>query len=242
MAQKRNNMQKNKDTIHIISCAFKDAFPHTLPILAGYVLMGATFGILLQKAGFGVEWALFMSIFLYAGAMQFMCVGLLASGAGLFDSFVLALMINSRQIFYAISMLGVFGCMGKKRFYLIFSLTDETFALLHSKTPKNGVDSGWFMFFISFLNQIYWVMGCVLGSLLGGFVAFDVSGVEFVMSAIFVVIFIDQWRQNKNHTAAFVGMIVSVVCLLIFGKNMFLLPALFGICIVLFVCKRHAKI
>lgn len=223
--------------------ALLDAFPHTLPILAGYIAMGATFGILLEKEGFGAIYAALMGIFIYAGAMQFACVGLLAAGASVLDSFIIALMINSRQIFYALSMLGKLAkTERKKRWYLIFSLTDETFALLNLKTPKKHINNDWFMFWIAALNQLYWVLGCVLGALASSYFTFDARGMEFVMSAIFVVIFIDQWRSSKTHSPAIIGVAVSVICLVVFGKEAFLLPSLVAICaILLYLNANNSK-
>ena len=237
--------------------AFKEAFPHTLPIFVGYILMGATFGILLQKAGFSWVWALGMGVIIYAGAMQFACVALLANGASLLESFLLALMINSRQIFYALSALSLFrGIEKKKKWYLIFSLTDETFALLNLKKPRPNnqstsqnnpktstkshtaipkIDSGYFMFFIALLNQTYWVIGCVSGALLSQYLTnFNAQGMAFVMNAIFIVLFIEQWRVVRDKSPALIGIFVSLICLWIFGKEIFLLPSLVLICGLLF--------
>ncbi|WP_295698798.1 MULTISPECIES: AzlC family ABC transporter permease [Helicobacter] len=218
--------------------ALKDAFPHTIPIMLGYVFMGAVFGILLQKSGFNALWAFAMAIVIYGGTTQFIAVGLMANGVGLWESFLLVSMINARQIFYSISMLERFKQMGKKSYYMIYSLTDETLALLNLKTPKVGVDRQWFDFFISFLNQCYWVVGCTLWALLSEYLHFEPKGLEFVMSAIFVVIFIEQWRNKAMRTPALIGIIISLVCLCIFGSGHFLLPALLGICIVLSLRRK----
>ena len=213
--------------------ALKDAFPHTIPILLGYVFMGMVFGILLQKAGYGALWAFIMAVVIYGGTTQFIAVGLMASGAGLWESFVLISMINARQIFYSISMLDRFKQMGKKSYYMIYSLTDETLALLNLKNPKPHIDKHWFDFFIALLNHSYWIIGCTLGAILGGLVEFEPKGLDFVMSAIFVVIFIEQWRNKAMRTPALIGILVSLVCLYIFKAEHFLLPALVGICIIL---------
>lgn len=213
--------------------ALKDAFPHTIPILLGYVFMGMVFGILLQKAGYGALWASIMAVVIYGGTTQFIAVGLMASGAGLWESFVLISMINARQIFYSISMLDRFKQMGKKSYYMIYSLTDETLALLNLKNPKPHIDKHWFDFFIALLNHSYWIIGCTLGAILGSLVEFEPKGLDFVMSAIFVVIFIEQWRNKAMRTPALIGILVSLVCLYIFKAEHFLLPALVGICIIL---------
>ncbi|CUU40731.1 MULTISPECIES: AzlC family ABC transporter permease [Helicobacter] len=222
---------------HILS-ALKDAFPHTIPIILGYVFMGGAFGILLAKSGYGALWAAVMAIVIYGGTTQFIAVGLMASGAGLWESFLLVSMINARQIFYGISMLERFKHMGKKSYYMIYSLTDETLALLNLKSPKEGVDKQWFDFFISFLNQSYWIVGCTLGALLGGKLQFEPQGLDFVMSAIFIVIFIEQWRNKSMRTSALLGIIISLISLYIFGAEQFLLPALLGICIALSFKRR----
>ena len=251
---------------HPACLAFKEAFPHTLPIFVGYILMGATFGILLQKAGFSWVWALGMGVVIYAGAMQFACVALLANGASLLESFLLALMINSRQIFYALSALSLFrGVEKKKKWYLIFSLTDETFALLNLKKPrpssqsanqnslktspkskianKATIDSGYFMFFIALLNQTYWVMGCVSGALLSQHLtSFNAQGMAFVMNAIFIVLFIEQWRVVRDKSPALIGIFVSLICLWIFGKDIFLLPSLVLICALLFWLEKDKSL
>lgn len=253
---------------HPAFLAFKEAFPHTLPIFVGYILMGATFGILLQKAGFSWVWALGMGVVIYAGAMQFACVALLANGASLLESFLLALMINSRQIFYALSALSLFrGVEKKKKWYLIFSLTDETFALLNLKKPRPSsqsanpnnlktssksqantkaspkIDSGYFMFFIALLNQTYWVIGCVSGALLSQHLtSFNAQGMAFVMNAIFIVLFIEQWRAVRDKSPALIGIFVSLICLWIFGKDIFLLPSLVLICALLFWLEKDKSL
>lgn len=252
---------------HPAFLAFKEAFPHTLPIFVGYILMGATFGILLQKAGFSWVWALGMGVVIYAGAMQFACVALLANGASLLESFLLALMINSRQIFYALSALSLFrGIEKKKKWYLIFSLTDETFALLNLKKPRPNqsisqnslktspksqantkaspkIDSGYFMFFIALLNQTYWVIGCVSGALLSQHLtSFNAQGMAFVMNAIFIVLFIEQWRVVRDKSPALIGIFVSLICLWIFGKDIFLLPSLVLICALLFWLEKDKSL
>ncbi len=224
-----------------ITLAFKDAFPHTIPIMLGYIFMGGVFGILLEKNGYGALWAAIMAIVIYGGTTQFIAVGLMAAGAGLWESFVLVSMINARQIFYSISVLEQFKAMGKKSYYMIYSLTDETLALLNLKNPKEGVDKQWFDFFIAFLNQSYWIIGCTLGALIGSKLNFDPKGLDFVMSAIFIVIFIEQWRNKAMRTPALIGIITSLVSLYIFGAEQFLLPALVGICIVLSLRRKSLE-
>lgn len=222
--------------------ALKDVFPHTIPIMLGYLFMGITFGILLQKEGFNALWAMGMAIFIYGGTTQFIAIGLMASGTGLWESFVLISMVNARQIFYAISMLDRFKSMGKKSYYMAHSLTDETFALLNLKTPKEGIDRHWFDFFIALLNHSYWIIGCTLGALAGSYLNFKLQGLEFVMNAIFIVIFIEQWKNKTLRSPALMGIATSLICLLVFGSQDFLLPALIGICILLSFKQRSSYV
>ncbi|PAF41229.1 AzlC family ABC transporter permease [Helicobacter sp. 11S03491-1] len=209
-----------------ILLALKDAFPHTIPIMLGYILMGIAFGILLQKSGYNFLWAFFMAVFIYAGTMQFIAVGLLASNAGIWSVFLIALMVNARQIFYSISMLGSFSKMKKKLPYMIHSLTDETFALFNLKKPSKDIDESYFMFFIAFFNHLYWIIGCVMGAMIGSEISFDTQGIDFIMTAIYIVIFMDQWKSASPHTPAVIGVIVSLICLFLFGAQNFLLPSL----------------
>lgn len=210
------------------------ALPYTLSIFVGYVLMGGVFGALLAQAGFGALWALGMSVFIYAGATQFACVGLLANGAGLFDTLLLTLMINARQIFYAISCLNLFAPYPKKKWYLAFALTDETFALIHLKAKQAEIDTGAFMCAVAFLHHSYWIIGCVGGAIIGGYIEINTQGMGFVMNAIFIVLFIDVCKSTRSYKAPFMGVFVSLGCLLLFGQELFLLPALVLICALLF--------
>lgn len=227
-----------------LKAALREAFPHTIPILLGYVFMGMVFGILLQKEGFGALWAFAMAVCIYGGTTQFVAVGLMASGAGLWESFILASMINARQIFYTISMLARLKPMGKKRWYMLHALTDETFALLNLAKPSENpagrpkVERQDFDFFIALLNHGYWIAGCTLGALLGSALVFNHQGLDFVMSAIFVVIFIEQWRTRSMRAPALIGVAVSLMCLLLCGAEGFLLPSLVGICIALTLFQK----
>ena len=218
----------------LLITALAEAFPHTLPIFVGYGLMGMVFGVLLYKAGFGALWALGMSVCIYAGATQFACVALLASGASLIETLIISLTINARQIFYAISCLPLFSPYVRKKWYLAFTLTDETFALIHIKAKGATSDKGYFMCAIAFLHHSYWILGCVSGALLGRYITFNTQGLGFVMSAIFIVLFIDQCKNSKQLGVPFIGVFVSFACLIIFGKDYFLLPSLLAICAVVF--------
>ncbi|NLZ80872.1 MAG: branched-chain amino acid ABC transporter permease [Clostridiales bacterium] len=209
--------------------ALKAAFPHTIPVFMGYIFMGLVFGILLRVKGYHFGWALLMSIVIYAGSMQYVAVTLLTPGISLIHVAIMTLMVNARHMFYGLSMIGKFKTMGKKKPYMIFSLTDETYSLLCGAVPLPGVDENWFYFFVSLLNQLYWIVGCTLGGILGSFFTFETKGMDFAMTALFVVIFIEQWKSSKNHTSALLGIIISIICLLAFGADYLIIPAMIGI-------------
>ena len=211
-----------------LKLALRAAFPRTVPVMVGYLFLGAAFGILLESKGYGFGWAALMSIFIYAGSMQFVAVDLLATGAGFLQVILMTLMVNIRHVFYGISMLGKFRNLGAKKPYMIFSLTDETFSLLCTAEPPKNVDRNWFFFFIALFNQLYWIVGSVVGGLLGSSFSFNTQGIDFAMTALFVVIFVNQWREAKSHVPALVGLVCSLVCLLLFGADNFILPALIG--------------
>lgn len=202
------------------------AFGHTIPVLAGYVCLGAAYGLLMQAKGLGLGWTLAISVCTYAGSLQFVMIGLLTSAFEPVYAFLLALMVNARHLFYGISMLGRFQGMGWKKWLLVFGLTDETFSIHCAAKAPEGVDKGQFMLCVSLLDHSYWVLGSAIGFLAGGLAAFDTTGLDFVMTALFVVIFLDQWKQQKNHGPALVGLGASALCLLAFGPDDFLLPAM----------------
>ncbi|HHX60285.1 MAG TPA: branched-chain amino acid ABC transporter permease [Epulopiscium sp.] len=218
--------------------AFKVAFPLTIPVLAGYLFIGMAFGILSTSSGYNIGWILLMSTTIFAGSMQFVAINLLTSSFNIVSVIFMTLMINARHLFYGLSMLDKFKDMGKKKPYMIFSLTDETFSLLCGVDAPEGVDKNWFYFFIAILNQGYWILGSVIGGVLGSIINFNTKGIEFVMTALFVVIFLDQWDKNKNHIPALIGVFVSLVCLIIFGSKHFILPSMVVIALALTVFKK----
>ncbi len=213
--------------------ALRAAFPKTLPVMAGYLFLAIGFGVLLRKAGFGTAWALLMSGGIYAGAMQFVTIDLLLSIATPLESALMTLMVNARHLFYGISMSGKYRQTGWMKPYLAFSLTDETYALLAADKVPEGVDSRWFFFFISILNQAYWVIGSVLGSLLGQMLPFDLAGIEFAMTALFVAILVEHWQRKEARVPALAGFAVSLLCLIFLGPGGFAAPAILVICGVL---------
>ena len=216
----------------------KTAFVKSLPVMAGYVVLGIGFGILLKKAGYGVFWSFLMSFSIYAGSMQYVAISLLTSGASLISAALTTLMVNARHLFYGVSMIEKYKDAGKKKPYLIFALTDETYSLLCGEDYPEGEDPHWYAFFISVFNQFYWVAGCVIGSILGAMITFNTAGIDFAMTALFVTVFVEQWLTTKNHLPAVAGLACSIVCLLIFGSDSFLIPTMISITLVLALFKN----
>ena len=206
--------------------AFKAALPYTLPICVGFLFLGMSYGFLMKSKGFSFVYPMFMSMFIFAGSMEFVTVELLLSAFHPLHAFLLALMVNARHLFYGISMLEKYKNTGWKKPYLIFGMCDESFTVNCTVTPPSDVDKGWFMLFVTLLNQIYWVVGATLGSLLGYIIKFDTTGIDFVMTALFVVMFLGQWDEAKEHRPALVGLGCACLCLLLFGGDSFVLPAM----------------
>lgn len=221
---------------------FLSAFVKTLPVMGTYIILGIGFGMLLEKGGYGVLWAFAMGVFIYAGAMQYVAVGLLTSGAAALAAAFTTFTVNARHFFYGVSMIERYKDTGKFKPYLYFALTDETYSLVCTDDIPEGVDRNRFYFLLSLLNQCYWVFGCVTGSLLGAASAFDSSGIEFVMTALFVTVFLEQWMSGKNHLFSLTGVGLSLVCLILFGSDYFLIPSM--IITILFISlyrKKHIK-
>lgn len=213
--------------------AFKAAFPHTLPVLTGYMFIGIAFGVMFADKGYNFLWAGLMSLLVYAGSGQYLAVNFFDPSVSLLQVIFLAFMVNVRHIFYGLSLLDKFKMSGKKKPYMIFSLTDETYSLYFlTKTPQ-GVDEGKFLFAIAILDQSYWVIGSIIGGVAGTLIPFDSTGIDFAMTALFIVIFVEQWLQKKNRFPAIVGIVASLISLLIFGKDSFILSSMIIIMIVL---------
>lgn len=216
---------------------FKKAFVASLPVMAGYIILGFGFGILLQSKGYNFIWAGFMSLTIYAGSMQYVAVDILSSGATLISAALITLMVNARHLFYGISMLDKYKDTGNKKPFLIFMLTDETYSLLCMDNIPEGIDKNLYYLFVSVLNQMYWITGSVLGALLGLALQFNSKGIEFAMTALFTVIFTEQWLSTKNHLPAIIGLSVTLACLLIFGASNFIIPSMAGITLMLTLFK-----
>lgn len=206
--------------------ALKKAWIHTVPVMLGYLFLGSAFGILLSSKGYGPFWALVMSVFIYAGSGQFVAITLLTSPFDILGAVFITLMVNLRHLFYGLCLLEKFKNVGKKKFYMMFSLTDETYSLLCSVTPPKGIDEGWFYCSIGLWDHLYWIGSCVLGNLIGTAFSFNSEGIDFVMTALFLVIFLDQWKDSQTHLPQYIGVGASVLCLCIFGSENFLLPVM----------------
>lgn len=213
--------------------ALKAAFPYTIPIFAGFWFLGMTYGIYMHVSGFPFWYPMLMSITIFAGSMEFVAVNLLLGAFNPLQAFLLTLMVNARHLFYGISMLDKYRNVGAKKPYLIFGLCDESFSINYTAEIPDGVDKGWFMFFVTLLNQCYWFFGTSLGAILGPLIRFDTTGLDFVMTAMFVVIFLEQWLKEKNHLPAVLGLVLSTVCLLIFKAEHFMIPSMLCILAVL---------
>lgn len=208
--------------------AFRTALPRTSPVCISFFLLALSYGVLMGTRGFSFLWPMCMSAFIFTGSMEFVTVNLLVSAFNPFVTFMLAVMLGTRHLFYGISMLGRFKNMGAKKPYLIFSLCDETFAIDNGTIIADDVDRGWFYFFVGLLNQSSWVAGATLGGLLGERITFNTSGLDFIMTAMFAVIFVDQWltTKRKSHMAALTGIAVPAICLGVFGADNFMIPSL----------------
>lgn len=220
------------------AAAFRAAFPHTVPILAGFLFLGMSYGILMKVSGFSFVYPMVMSIVIFGGSLEFVAASMLMSAFAPLQTLLLALMIQARHLFYGISMLEKFRGTGLKKLYLIFGMCDESFSINCTVEPPEGMDRGRFMLAVTLLDHLYWVTGATLGGLLGGLIQFDTHGLEFVMTAMFVVIFLENWLKEKRHLPALIGMVASVASLLIFGADSFLIPAMVGILLLLTLCRR----
>lgn len=214
--------------------SLKANFIRTLPVMAGYIVLGIGFGIVLRSKGFGLGWCLAMSIFIFAGSMQYVAVDLMAAGAGLITVALTTLLVNARHLFYGISMIDRYKKVGKTKPYLIFGLTDETYSLVCQDSSLSDAD----LFQITLMNQIYWVTGSIIGSVAGAIIPWDFRGVDFSLTALFVCIFTEQWLSTKDHIPALIGLLSSLICLLLFGASSFLIPSMIVITVSLTILYK----
>ena len=220
----------------------KTAFITSLPVMAGYIVLGTGFGVLLSAKGYSVWWAILMCVTIYAGSMQYVGVSILASGASVISTIIMTIMVQARHIFYGVSMIENYRDMGWRKWYAAFGLTDETYSLLctNPQIPE-GVDRRNFNFLVTMMNQCYWIIGGALGAILGSTLSFNSAGIDFSMTALFVSIFVEQWEKADSHLPAILGLAVSFVCLLIFGADGFLIPAMIGISAGLFLMRNKIE-
>ena len=209
--------------------------------MTGYVFLGFGFGILMQQNGFGVLWSGAMSLFIYAGSMQYVAIPLLTSGASLLTAAVTAFVVNARHLFYGISMVDAYKGMGKKKPYLIFGLTDETYSLVSQLHIPEGIRPGGYCFLVTLFDHIYWISGTVLGALTGSLLPINYEGVDFALTALFVTIFVEQWLSTKNHGPAIVGVGATVASLVLFGADVFLIPSMIIIAACLIMMRKTGK-
>lgn len=221
-----------------LKAALFAAFPYTLPILAGFLFLGMSYGILMNVKGFSFIYPCIMALTIFGGSLEFVAVTMLLGSFAPLQTLLMTLVIQARHLFYGISMLEKYKGTGLKKIYLIFGMCDESFSINYSAEIPKDVDKGQFMFFVTLLNHFYWVLGATLGGVFGSFISFDIKGLEFVMTALFVVIFLEQWLKEKKHYTALIGVLTSAICLIIFGADSFLIPTLLCILCLLTVFRK----
>ena len=209
-----------------IKAAFFAAFPNTIPILAGFLFLGIAYGIYMNQSGFKFYYPMFMSFIIFAGSVEFATVSWLLGSFDPVNIFFITLMINARHLFYGLSMLEKYNIPGWKKLYLIYGMCDESFSINATVDVPKDIDKGLFMFFVTMLNQIYWVAGATIGGIFGSFIPFDTKGIEFVMTALFIVIFLENWLKEKDHSASVIGLFISFICLMIFKGTNFIIPSM----------------
>lgn len=222
-----------------LQSAFRAAFPSTIPILTGFLFLGIAYGIFMNVSGFSVGYSFLMSLLIFAGSMEFVAVNLLLGTFNPLGALILTLMVNARHLFYGISMLEKYRGTGIKKLYLIFGLCDESFSINYTANIPREVNKGWYMFFVTLLNHSYWVLGATIGGFFGSFAQLNMEGLEFVMTALFVVIFIEQWKKETTHFSALLGVGVSLVCLFLFNSSNFIVPSMIIILLVLTLLRMQ---
>lgn len=218
--------------------AFQSAFPHTIPVLTGFLVLGMAYGVLMHTKGYGTLWAVLMSAIAFCGSMQFVAITLLVSAFNPIQAFLLSLMINARHLFYGISMLEKYKGLGKVRIFLIYVLCDETFSISSSIHPPDNINRKYFYFFISILNYGYWVLGTFLGGTLGSVITFNTKGLDFVLTALFVVLFLEQLKIKEKRVSGMIGVICSIIGLSMFGADNVVIPSMILILIVLLLGRK----
>jgi len=219
----------------------KAALIRSIPVMAGYIVLGTGFGILLRGAGYGLPWAFAMSLFIYAGSLQYVGVSMLASGASLLTGILTSIMVNARHLFYSISMIGCYRDAGRFNPYMIFGLTDEVYTLLVDGEVPEGAEPQAYRFLVTLFCHSYWITGSVLGSALGTVLPFSTEGIEFSMTALFIAAFTGQWLESRDHIPALTGLLCTLVCRILFGPGRFLIPAMLLITAVLTLLRHRME-
>lgn len=218
--------------------ALKAAFPHTIPIFAGFWFLGMAYGIFMNVSGFGFWYPMVMSLTIFGGSLEFVAVSMLLGSFAPLQTLMMALVLQARHLFYGVAMLEKYRGLGGKKFYLIFGLCDETFSINCSAEIPEGVDRGWFYFFVTLLNHFYWVSGSTIGGIIGSLLQFDTEGIGFVMTAMFTVILLEQWLKEKSHDSSLLGLGLSALCLVLFGADSFIIPSMICLLVLLTALRR----
>lgn len=218
--------------------ALKAAFPHTIPIFTGFWFLGMAYGIFMNVSGFGFWYPMVMSLTIFGGSLEFVAVSMLLGSFAPLQTLMMALVLQARHLFYGVAMLEKYRGLGWKKFYLIFGLCDETFSINCSAEIPEGVDRGWFYFFVTLLNHFYWVSGSTIGGIVGSLLQFDTEGIGFVMTAMFTVIFLEQWLKEKRHDSSLLGLGLSALCLVLFGADSFIIPSMICLLVLLTALRR----
>ncbi len=219
--------------------ALKKSFSKTIPVLTGYLILGIAYGVLMSDKGYGVLWSGLMSVFAFCGSMQYVAITLLTTVFDPLSAFFLSIMVNARHIFYGISMLEKYRGTGKLRPFLIFALTDETYSIVSCCEPPEDVSEKQFYFCVSLLDWLYWIGGTVIGALLGDAITFNTAGMDFALNALFIVLFIDQWKKPENRVSCIIGLLCTALCLIVFGGDSFVIPSMIGIALILGVGRKR---
>ena len=225
----------------INTASLKAAFPKTIPIMAGFLFLGTTYGILMDSKGFGALFTIMISLTVFAGSMQFVAVNLLLGAFNPVQALLMTLMINARHIFYGISMLDIYKGLGWKKIYLIFGMCVESFSINCTSDIPDNCDKGWYMFFVTLLNQLYWIAGTAIGAVCGSLIHFNIEGIDFAMTAMFAVILLEQLLKKDSRLSAIYGIGVSLLCLIVFGSDNFIIPSMLGIFLVLALARKKVE-
>ena len=218
--------------------ALKAAFPNTIPIMAGFWFLSLAYGIYMNVSGFSFIYPTLMALTIFGGSLEFIAVSMLLSPFAPVQAFLIALLVQARHLFYGVSMLDKYKGLGWKKWFLMFGLCDETFSINFTAKIPDNIDKGWFYLCVSWLNHLYWLLGALMGGLIGSVLKFDTSGIEFVMTAMFVAIFMEQWKKEKHHLTAYIGIGSALLCLIIFGADNFMIPTMVSIVILLTVLRK----